>query len=210
MENNAEKKSYKPLIVILSIACVLLICVVGFLLIYPMLSTYISSDDSADNNEKHVSTVVSKVYLNGETFVEHIEDVTGVDIPDSYTSWSTSTERDTFRIEFNEHHNTIDYYTSVFFYNTPKEKLEAFEKQIEKDEHFRTALGDMKKIVDTNGGEVLEEYKLVYVMDTEQFNTLPDKEGEYRIITMYYDTDLKILSIKEYNNNYYKPIYLTQ
>ena len=208
MDKNTNKKSNKPLIIILSVVCLLLSCAVVFLLISPTLD--LKNNDTKD--DKHVSTVVSKIHTNSNDFISHIEDVTRIDIPDSYstTYQVKGLKGESFEFKVNQTHKTIDYSVDLYFKNATEEELENLENMLAEDKRFKSSLGDMKKIVDIDGGEVLSEYKLVYVMDTKKFNTLPDKSGEYRIITIYYDTDLQVLEIKEYNNYYYKAENISQ
>lgn len=206
MENKNTKRIFSPLVI--TIVCILIIAlgVATFILIY----TYVADSNKPTTDENHVSTIVSRVYTTSDDFLAHIEDIVGIDIPDGYTTYRSSTALDTFSFEINKYHNTIDYFTCVFFNNATDEELSEIEEIIAQDKRFKSSLGDMKKIVDVNGGEVLDEYKLVYIMDTSEFNTLPDKAGEYRIITIFYDTDLHCFSIEEYNNNYYKTVYPTE
>ena len=202
MDKTKDNSKNKPLVIILFGIAIAVVGIIAFVLAY--------SHFSGNNDTKHISTIASKVYTNGDDFISHIEDTIGFEFPSDCTTYNESKNYDSFSVEINEYHDTVDYFAVVYCDNKSESELEKIEKQLNNDERFKSSLGDMKKIVDVNGGEVLDEYKLVYVMDTEEFNTLPQRAGEYRLITVWYDADLHTFLVEEYNNNYYKTEYPTQ
>ncbi len=193
-----KKNPMIPVIAIIIVIGVILLSCKAFFFLVP-----VTEKLNEINNREHVSDVVSRVYLNTEDFLNHIEEETGY----SFSEKCLTNVDSSYKFEFNEHHNTIDYMAILHFDNMSEDELYAFEEEIIRDPYFRTSLGDMKKIIDANGGEVLDEYKLVYVMDLYLFNALPQKEGEYRLITMFYDIDLHTMLLKEYTTYYFNAPY---
>lgn len=189
-----KKNSMIPVIAITIVIGVILLSLKAFLMIPPIVDKMVELE-----NRDHVSDVVSRVYLDIDDFLKHIEEETGYSFPEK----AVKNFENSFSFKCSSYHNTIDYFSVLHFDELSEDELYEFEASLESDPYFRSSLGDMKKIVDVNGGEVLDEYKLVYVMDTYLFNTLPKKQGEYRLITMFYDIDFKSLMIEEYTTNYF-------
>lgn len=208
MENNPEQKSYKPLIVILSIACVPLICVVGFLLIYPFYTDNSTEETQATEvTEEKFATDIKFEYFDTPTaFVEYIEDCVGFDFlldgHNSEIALRPITE-DYYFVSPSEHEKIASYVCHVSVEMTEKE-IEELENQLAEDERFVETLGDLKILIDSPGGTNLYEYKMVYNMDTKEYNTMPEKAGEYSLITVFYDAGFHEFTIKRFNNKYWK------
>ncbi len=208
MNNNAEKKSYKSLFVILIIVGVLLLLGLAFLLIYPTVSADNSIKDTQPTQateEKFATDIKFEYFDEPSAFVEYIEECTDFYFPDSYyTDHFLAISDNGGAVPFYEHDMIGSYICTVYLDNLPKDTLAEFEKQISKDDRFVETLGDLEILIDSSGGSHIYEYKMVYNIDTKEYNTLPDKAGEYSLVTVFYDCDLHIFTVERFNNKYWK------
>lgn len=206
MENNYNKKSYKPLIVILIIAFVLIVFVVSFLLIYPIVlsnNQTQATQPTPTQEERFVTDIEFKYFDEPSAFVEYIEEYTNFDFPDNYyTDHFLGICDNGGAVPLKKHDMICKYTCTVFLDNLPEDELAEFEKQISEDERFVEHLGDLKILIGSSSS--LHEYTMVYNMDTKEYNTMPDRAGEYSLITISYDTDNHYFVVNRLNNKYWK------
>ncbi len=208
MGNNNEKNSYKTLIAVLSITCALLVLGVGvvicsqFVTPSPVEPTY---NTGPTGIEKFATDIEFEYFDNPKDFVSYIEDQTGYDfLLDRHSNRIKlfCTDKDYGVVDPSEHDKIAEYHAVVRVDLTEKERA-LLEKQIANDERFVENLGDLKVLIGSVGGDNICEYKMVYNMDTKEFNTMPDMAGEYSLITVFYDVDDNYFSIERFNNKYW-------
>ena len=211
MEEKSTKNNFKPLVIILSIIAVIAVCIVAFAVIYPMISKN-NPDVNANNTtaqateEKFVTDIEFEYFDDPLALVEYIEDCVDFEIiPEdhNYDITMRPITADYYVVPPEEHDKIASYVANVYVKLTDEE-IERLEKQIAKDERFVEYLGDLKILIDSPGGDNLYEYKMVYNMDTKEYNTMPDKAGEYSLITVFYDADDHGFTIERFNNKYWK------
>lgn len=162
---------------------------------------------------KHKCEYELELFNDPSDFVRHIEEVTGYDLtPDDNVEGElvidlSAVDKDIYNIDLTDEELDPDviykYYCHIKYDKLPEEYIQYIEKQIANDKNFIQSLGDLKIITDSPGGDNISEYKMVYISDTEEYNTMPDVAGEYHVITVYYDMDSHSFSIGEFINKYW-------
>lgn len=211
MEEKNTKSIFSPLVIILSIIAVIAVCIVAFAVIYPMISQGNSDVNTNETTpqateEMFVTDIEFEYFDDPLSLVEYIEDWVDFEIiPQnySYDIYMRPCSADYYVVKPHEHDKIVSYVANVSVKFT-SEEFEKLEKQIAKDERFVETLGDLKILIDSPGGSNLYEYKMVYNMDTKEYNTMPDKAGEYSLITVFYDADDHSFTIERFNNKYWK------
>lgn len=208
MDKNTNPKAYKPLILILVIVCLLLICAVGFTLIYPMISADNSREETQPTQateEKFVTNIEFEYFDDPVNFLNYISVCTDFYFPEGYTSGALEAkDKDSGIVKLDETERIVAYIGNLYYKDLSDEKATMIEEQIAKDERFIESLGDLKILISSVGGDNIYEYKMVYNMDTKEYNTMPDKAGEYSLITIFYEADKNYFVVERLNNKYWK------
>lgn len=98
--------------------------------------------------------------------------------------------------------DTVHYYSEIYF---DEDKTESFEKELSEDKKFLKSMPS--KLVGISSEFISAEnydYILIYNIDTKEYNTLPEKGGEYRFLTLVYNAEKDIMRITEYQVDYIK------
>lgn len=208
MDKNTNPKAYKPLILILVIMCLFLICTVGLLLIYPMVSTDDPTQETQPTQateEKFVTDIEFEYFDDPVDFLNYISVCTDFYFPEGYTSGALEAkDKDSGIVKLDETERIVSYIGNLYYKDLSDEKAAIIEEQIAKDERFIKSLGDLKILIGSVGGDNIYEYKMVYNMDTKEYNTMPDKAGEYSLITIFYEADENYFAVERLNNKYWK------
>lgn len=209
--NNTKKKTI--VIVVVSLAVVAITAISGVLL-YSLYKDYLSFtssnntvNETVSHEEERFATEIEFEYFdNSVDFVEYIEEQIQYEFPDVYYEDDLlATTEDYYAVtDLSQHELIAEYFYVIHLDDLDSDELEELEKQIAEDDRFIETLGDLKVLIGSPGGTNLDEYKMVYNMDTKEFNTMPDKAGEYSLITVFYDADLRCFSINRFNNKYWK------
>jgi len=209
--NNAKKKT--NVIVIAIIVSILIIIIAGAILylVYkdflPLNSSKTTVYETSPQQEEKFSTNIEFEYFDdANDYIEYIEGQTQYDFPDGYyTDHFLAANVDGYAVDRLDKHKLIaEYVCDVHLNNIDFDELDKFEKQLTEDERFVESLGDLKVLISSVGGDNIYEYKMVYNMDTKEYNTMPDKAGEYGLITVFYDSDNNYFVINRFNNKYWK------
>jgi len=97
---------------------------------------------------------------------------------------------------------TVHYYSEIFF---DKDKTESFENELSENKKFLKSMPS--KLVGILSPFISVEnydYILIYNIDTKEYNVLPDKDGEYRYLTLVYNVEKDLMRITEYQVDYIK------
>ena len=194
--NNTKKKTI--IIVIVALAVVAIIAIAGVLIHH----------FAFPKEEKEFVTKVKIENFNDDNdFIEYIEEQIQYEFPQEravIVSRNVPTVNPFYHALFPTARNTYEAGVVLSIKDLDEDEIEKIEKQLAEDERFSESLGDLKVLIGSPGGTNLDEYKMVYNMDTKEFNTMPDKAGEYSLITVFYDADLRCFSINRFNNKYWK------
>lgn len=208
MYKNTNPKAYKSLILILVIVCLLLFCTVGFTLIYPMISADKPREETQatqPTEEKFVTDIEFEYFDDPVDFLNYISVCTDFYFTKGYTSGALEAkDKDSGIVKLNETERIVEYIGNLYYEDLSGGKATTIREQIEKDERFIESLGDLKILIGSVGGDNIYEYKMVYNMDTKEYNTMPDKAGEYSLITIFYEADDNYFVVKRFNNKYWK------
>ena len=124
-----------------------------------------------------------------------VEEKTGIDIP-KHKRINTMNLFDKYPNERERTQCTSDVYFEV-------EESEAFEKAIAKDRRWLSSVSNSLLGLATDQKDPESaDYFLLYNEQTEEFNTVPEKEGVYRFINLFYDCENHTLQIVEYELEY--------
>lgn len=203
---------------------VVLLCVLGtvVLITATLTGVFVYSSSSKTDDAvlaedstalKHECEYELEFYNHPLDYILHIEEVTGYDLtPDLNVEGEISINLSALdeNIDFVDLSDEkldpdaiCEYLCHLEYDKLPDKYIRHIENQIANDNNFIESLGDLKIITDSVGGDNTYEYKMVYIMDTGEFNTMPDEAGEYHIITIYYDMDSHDFSIREFLNKYW-------
>ena len=194
--NNTKKKTI--VIVVVSLAVVAIIAIAGVL---------IHHFAFPKEEKEFVTKIKIENFYDGSDFVEYVEEQIQYEFPQERTvivHATVPTVNPFYYALFPTAINTYEASVVLSIKDLDEDEIEKIEKQLAEDERFSESLGDLKVLIGSPPGTNLYEYKLVYLLDTEEFNTMPDKTGVYSLITVFYDSDMKQFTIERFNNKYWK------
>ena len=209
----SNKKKISKTVLICSFLAITIAGIIGWVFLSPAYKQHLSANKNettaVETTTQPIENFVTDIkfeYFNDESaFVEYIEDCTNYDFPDNYyTDYFLAMSDNGGAVPFEKHDMICGYTCTVYMNSLSENELAEFEKQIAEDERFVENLGDLKILIDSVGGDNLYEYKMVYNMDTNEYNTMPEKAGEYSLITIFYDVDEHYFVISRFNNKYWK------
>ncbi len=141
--------------------------------------------------------VFAGIYTHTDEPVVKAETMIGIDIP-QYKQINT---QNLHGAGFSSREEVF-YDSDVYF---SADAVAEFEEQIKSDEKWMESIpnyliGITSFISDTD----VYDYALIYNTQEEEFNKLPEKSGEYRFISLQYNTNANKMRIIEYDINYVK------
>lgn len=145
------------------------------------------------------SLISAELFDHSEEYVLTVEERTGIDIP---TAEYITTEDFTIGEQSGTSSNVF-YYRSEIVFN--QEAAANFENTLKHNEKWMKNIPtNYIGILPSLYNPVSAEYTLIYNLDTEQFNTLPGKNGEYKLICITYNSENCTMVIYEYSISYIK------
>ncbi|MBQ4128237.1 MAG: hypothetical protein IJD68_00520 [Ruminococcus sp.] len=194
-----EKSKRKTFIII---AIIFVVVLIAFLFILLKFSQNHDEKTKVTDSQKHISTVASTHVNSPSEFIEYIEEHINFEFPKDNVTYDLTSYTEN-KVPLPPYFGTPKYHCVIKLNKLSEKEIESIEKQLEEDERFIETLGDLKVLIRSVGGDNLDEYKMVYIMDTQEFNTMPDKAGKYNFIKVAYDADLRIFSVSRFSNNYW-------
>lgn len=203
-----NKNNRKPIILV-SVVALVAVCSLAFAFVFSQINF---ENTPLDNNtvvptvkdEKFVTDIQFEYFYDPADFFNYISDCTDFYFPKGYTGGKLSaTDKDNYMVELDETDHIVEYGGVLYYDNLSDEKATIIEEQIAEDDRFVENLGDLKVLIGSVGGDNIYEYKMVYNMDTDEYNTMPDKAGEYSLITIFYEADENYFVVNRFNNKYW-------
>lgn len=169
-----KKKGFKYLLnIIVGIIILLVLCLYGF-----------SKYDHLDP------------YTHDDKHINYTEELLQIDIPDHDRIDTLTTTEEDQEQEWGELYCLSDVYFD-------KNVAEAFEKQLENDDKWMSKVpGNMVDIMSFYYRTNLFDYYIVYNIDTQEINKLPEEYGTYRFINVMYCCFTDTMMIVEYEIEY--------
>lgn len=169
-----KKKGFKYLLnIIVGIIILLVLCLYGF-----------SKYDHLDP------------YTHDDKHINYTEELLQIDIPDHDRIDTLRTTEEDQEQEWGE----LYYLSDVYF---DKDVADDFEKQLENDDKWMTKVpGNMVDIMSFYYRTNQFDYYIVYNIDTQEINKLPQEDGTYRFINVMYCCFTDTMMIVEYEIEY--------
>ncbi len=144
------------------------------------------------------SFIFADVYDHSDEPIIEIEQTIDIDIPEhsqiNTQDWTKGTQPVS---------RGYVYYTSDIYFES--NSVDAFEKQLENDDRWLSSVpNDLIGVTSPLGDSTMHDYLLIYNIDTDEFNSLPDDNGIYRFINILYSTEDNQMRIVEYDIDYVK------
>lgn len=144
------------------------------------------------------SLIFADVYNHSDEPLIRTEQTVGIDIPDhkqiNTQDWTKGTQ--------SVRRGYIYSISDVYFDNSA---VEEFEEQLKNDDRWLPFVpNDLIGITSPMNDYGIYDYNLIYNVDTTEFNTLPDKGGQYRFINILYRLEDNQMKIVEYDIDYVK------
>lgn len=140
--------------------------------------------------------IFANIGQKNDELITKVEQITDIDVP-QYESivtqdWTTGTQ--TFSQRY-------IYSTSTLIFDKANAKL--FEERIKDDDRWLTTVPNELHGLTSNVYNP-PDYTLIYNVDTDEYNSSPEKSDSYLFINLFYDADSNQLKIVEYNLDYVK------
>ena len=158
--------------IVVGIIMLLVLCIYGSF-------TFVFADTVSHSNEPIVK----------------VEKIMGIDIPDykqvSTQDWTKGTQSVT---------RGYIYYTSDVLFDSVK--TDDFETRMMTDDKWLSFIPSALIGISSDFADFGYDYALIYNIDTEEFNSLPDHSGTYRFMNILYSLDSNTMKIVEYDIEY--------
>ncbi len=144
------------------------------------------------------SFIFADVYDHSDEPIIKIEQIVDIDIPEhsqiNTQDWAKGTQSVS---------RGYVYYTSDIYFES--DSVEEFEKQCSDDNRWLSDIqNDLIGVISPFGEHIAYEYSLLYNIDTDELNSLPDDNGTYHFINILYSTENNLMRIVEYDIDYVK------